>query len=102
MNEMSNTETWYKVRHDWNCYITPVQVIKETEKTVQYINKRWEEAGVVERAGKCTHDHSFFKTLDEAKDRAFRHLSGVVHQAEMKIQRANDERKVIEAMTESK
>ena len=96
---MSNkNEIWYKVDHYYNCTITPVEVIKETEKTVLYINTRWNKDGLEERAGKSTTDHSFFKTLDEAKEKANRWLDRVVLNAERKIVNANAERNIIEDM----
>ena len=97
---MSENETWYKVDHYWKFKVTPVDVVKETEKTVVYINKEWVKAGVEERAGKRTSDHSFCKTLTEAQDVAFSYIDRTIHQAKIKIKKAEDEWAVIQAMSE--
>ena len=64
------TDTWYKVDTWIQVTITPVEVIKETEKMVLYINKRRNKDGHEERGAKRAEDHAFFKTLDQAQDYA--------------------------------
>ena len=99
---MSNkTEIWYKVDHYWKFKVTHVDVVKETEKTVVYINKEWVKSGVEERASKRTSDHSFCKTLIEAQDISFSHIDRTINQAKIKIKKAEDDWAIIEAMTHS-
>ena len=89
---------WYKIEHRYNCSVIPVEVLKETEHTVTYINTRWDKDGHEERAHKRTSDHSFCRTLDGAKEKAFAFIDRRITQSERAIAKAKEQRAEIEKL----